>query len=423
MNKLFRVLLSFDNFMITALTCGVIAAFYFIPGNFDFLNPITQAIGDVDLTDMVFTKFRDESKVKADTNIVLVNIGYADRSEIAEILRVVQSAQPAVVGVDAFFKTVKDSASDSELAAAMAATENLVLVSKVAYAAESSEGPVDSWAESTVDDASTFDTLETSIPLFTQHASTGFANFIIDQGASFMTCREISFYEKVNEQSEPSFAIKLAEAINPEAVAVAKGRGDRIEVINYCGNHSAFYTVDLEQILDPEFDGSFMKGKIVMLGFMGAKIGANSFDDNFFTPLNQRYVGRSYPDMYGVVIHANVVSMILQGSYIDGMSKQSSLIVGFIILVLNVMLFTYIFTRYEVWYDMVAVAIQLFESVAILFLIVFVFDTYDYKLVLTPALVSVALLGTVHDLYQDSLKKLILMFIKRLKNRKKPASS
>ncbi|NQW29713.1 MAG: CHASE2 domain-containing protein [Ignavibacteria bacterium] len=423
MNRLTRILLSFDNLMITALTCGVIALFYFVPGNFDFLNPITQAIGDVDLTDMVFSKFRDESKVKADTNIVLVNIGYANRSEIAEIIRKVQGASPAVIGVDAFFRAPKDSLMDSELASAMSDCEKLVLVSKAAFASESFEGTTDAWAESSVDASAEFDTLETSNPMFMQNASTGFANFIIDQGASFMTCREVSFQEQVKSKTEPSFALRIADVFKPEAAGMARLRGDRREIINYCGNIGSFYSVDVDQIMESDFDAGFMSGKIVLLGFMGPTLSQRSFDDNFYTPLNERYAGRSYPDMYGVVIHANIVSMILSGNYIDGMSTNSSLILGFIVLVLNVMLFTYIFTNYNEWYDMVAVVIQLSQSVIILFLIVFVFDKFDYKLALTPALVGVALLGTMHDLYQDSMKKVILMFIARVKNRKKPASS
>ena len=68
-------------------------------------------------------------------------------------------------------------------------------------------------------------------------------------------------------------------------------------------------------------DLSFIKDKIVLLGFMGINLNDKTFEDIFFTPLNERYAGKSFPDMYGVVIQANIISMILNKKYINTMPQ------------------------------------------------------------------------------------------------------
>jgi len=372
----------------------------------------------------VFSQFRDEAKTTVDTNIVLVNIGLADRTEIAQIINNLNRYEPAAIGVDAFFRHPKEPEGDSILQEAFRNTKNLILVSKVAFKEESREGQVEVGTQSSEEFANKdFDTLERSNPMFLEGAITGYANLIIDQEASFMTCREVSFHEMCAGKNEKSFAVQLAGFISPEKAKSALNRPHGAETINYRGNVEKFYKIDIEQALDPVQDLSFIKGKVVLCGFMGPRLGVNSLDDNFFTPLNKHYVGRSYPDMYGIVIHANVVSMIVHETFINRMPFWSSLAAGFGLLIFNVLLFTFMYTRYEAWYDVFAVTVQLSESLIILFLIVSVFANYNYKLALTPALFGVFLVGTVHDLYQDSVKKIILSAIERMRKRRSIASS
>ncbi len=418
-----RTLFSFDNLAITIATIAAVGLLYVVPQNFDFLNPVSQALGDLDITDMVFSQFRNEDDTPVDTNIVIVNIGMADRSEIAVMLQNLARHQPAAVGIDAFFRAPKDSASDAELAEAMAQIDHLVLVSKVAFKKESNEEDVERWAMSEAAEGEVFDTLETSHAMFTQHADHGYANLVLDQEASFMTCREVTFVEPWGTATEYSFPVALAKSVDPAAAQRAIARGEGEQTVNYHGNYRSFYHVDVWQALDPDFDLSFVRGKIVLLGFMGPDLETRSLEDAFFTPLNENYVGRSFPDMYGVVIHANVISMILRGNYIESMDQTTSILIGLLVLVVNVMMFTWMYEHHEKWYDMFAVAVQLAESLGILFLIITVFDSSDYKLALTPALLSVFLVGTVHDLYQDSLKKIIVGGLRRVKRGRKSATS
>lgn len=399
-----RTWFSFDTIGIVAATCAAIALLYIVPQNFGFLSPFTQALGDFDLTDMVFTQFRNDDDVAADTSIVVVNIGDCNRSEIAVMIDRIRAQQPRVIGVDAFFRQPKaeDPYGDSLLASVCASTPNLVLVSKVAYRSP--------------DSANTdhpFDTLETSHPMFASKATTGYANLIIDQESAFMTVRTISFVEECAGRTEPSFALRLAELANPAAARIARDRGSGEELINFRGGAEKFYVLDVEDVRDSAIDLGILRGKVVILGYMGDRLGQQSFTDNFFTPLNRAYAGRSYPDMYGVVIHANVVSMILAGRYIASMPLWLSLALGVFVLWINVGLFTYIFAHANNWYDTIALVLQLGQSLLFLYLTIVMYDLASYKLALTPALVAVALVGTVHDLYHDSIKKLVLAAFER----------
>lgn len=415
MIKLLRGLFSFDNFMITLAVCGVIALLYVLPNNVEFLNPVQQALGDFELTDMVFSKFRDESETLVDTNVVIINIGHANRDEIAQIIENVQKHEPAVIGIDAFFRTPKDSTSDERLAAAIASTPNIVMVSKCAYKVESKQGVVEQWTKSTVSDDREFDTLELSNSKFMQHATHGFSNLIVDQEASFMTCRSVSFQEVCAGKKEYSFPIKLVQNIDKAAAKRALARGNEIEDVNFRGNLASYYHFDMNEALLPETDLSVVRGKIVLLGYLGVDFDTKSFEDNFFTPLNDNYVGRSHPDMYGVVIHANVISMILSGNFINRMERSTSIVVAFIALFLNVALFSFIYTHAESWYDTLALLLQLGQSLLILYLTIRVFDVSAFKLDLTPTLACIALVGTVHDLYHDSIKKLVLASYQKLR--------
>ncbi len=407
---LLRIVFSFDNLMITLSTIVMIGLLYVIPKNLDFLDPVGQALGDVDLTDMVFSQFRSDAQSMVDTTIVLVNIGHATRGEIAYILERINQHDPAVVGMDVFFNQPKDEFDDVRLVQALQSTKNLVMVSRVAFRNDSA------------DLNEQFDTLITSHPMFMQGARTGFANLVIDNN-TFMMCREAVLRDSCAGREEPSFALMVAQVVSPEAAARARRRPIQKEVINYHGNVNAFYHIDVNQALDPEVDLSIVKNKIVLLGYMGANFGSKSLEDIFFTPMNEHYVGRSFPDMHGVVVHANTLGMILRGDYIEAMPFWASIAFGLFVLYFNVALFTYLYKRYENWYDVLAVTVQLVESVTLLFLIVFVFDRYLYKLAFTPALFGVFLVGTMHDLYQDSLKKLIMEGARRWRERRWSASS
>ncbi len=397
-----------DGIGITVATCCAVALLYVVPRNFDFLNPLTQAIGDIDITDIVFTQFRSDSDPTSDTSIVIVNIGDRGRAEIATMIRKLSAAGPAAIGIDAFFREPKDEdpLSDAELQSALREAPNVVLVSKVAYKEEFDD-----------DQERPFDTLETSAPMFLENAHTGFANLIVDDEAAFMTVRNVSFQEECADTTEVSFPVRLAQLVYPKEAERALQRNNATEPINFVGGLGSFFSLDADDVLRSDADLSMCSGKIVLLGYLGPTIGSKSFEDNFFTPLNERYVGRSYPDMYGVVIHANVLSMIRTGSFVNEMSREVLIAVMLFFIVLNVVVFTIINERAENWYDTLVIVIQLAESVGILYASVIAFGTFRYKFDPTFVLLGAFIVGPVHEIYHNSILRIIAAARERIQKR------
>lgn len=387
LRKWYRFLFNIHYFILTSLIIGVLWLLSLIPIKGDFLNPIEQAFSDFELTDVVFSQLREEQP--ADTSIVIVNIGEEDaysRVRIAQQIFNLNRFDPAVIAIDAFFRAAKDSVMDTMLQTAFATTSQLVLVSKLNYYNDSTKG---------------YDTLETSHPeLFMPFASSGFANLITEGVNEFRTSRTFSPLERVRDNIELAFPLKVAKLYNPAAAEAFLHRRNPVEHINFRGNHTKFFVLDVDQVLDPNTDLSIIKDKIVLMGYMGRNLSHNTWgEDKFFTPMNKKFAGKSYPDMYGIVVHANIVSMILNRHYIDVMPEGLSTALGVLLLYLNVLVFSLMLKKIPLLYGFVTVIWQLFVTIALLSVVLLLFSQYSYKADVTLALVAVLIAADVCDIY------------------------
>jgi CHASE2 domain-containing sensor protein len=366
-----------------------------IPLQFEILNPAKTAFDDFELTDIVFSSKTRSDRPNSDTNIVIVNIGNLDRAGIAAQINILNQYKPKVVGIDAAFRRLKDMEGDSALAKAFSEVDNLVLVSGFG-----SHLPNEQTKQ--------FDTLETSHPLFNQYAVTGFANMIVVENDVYKPVRSFSPKEKVYNRTELAFPVQVAKFYNPAATKRFLNRNNDVEFINYKGNftNGAFYALDVEQIFDPEADLDFLTGKIVLMGFMGENFSSRTLEDKLYTPVNEIYIGKSHPDMYGVVIHANSISMILREEYIDVAPEFIEIGIAIILCFLNVVLFAYLIKSYSDWYDSLTIVIQLLETCLIMYIVVFLFNVFTVKINLGVALAAVLLSSNGLELYQNIVLKL-----------------
>ena len=369
--------------VISVMMFLVIGIFTFIPINCLFLDPIKIAISDFDVYDIVFSKIREEQK--ADTNIVLVNLDNLSRSDIARQINIVNSFNPKVVALDAIFQVEKEPDSDSKLAEAFSKCPNLVIASRLENYDETKE---------------TFDTLLTSINLFDQYASNGFANIPNDEQVSFKTIREFRPTSKVKGKIVPSFAAKIVEKFNRDAFQLLMQRKKEIEKINYVGNFNKFYYLDANQVLSGNEDLSFIKNKIVLFGFIETDINNKTLEDLYFTPLNERYAGKSFPDMYGAVIQANIVSMILNKNYINTMPEWISILIAIVLTYVSAFIFFNVKRKYKDWFGALAKLYILSISLMNLFIGVMIFHHFNYRINLTLALAVVVLTGTIISMYR-----------------------
>jgi CHASE2 domain-containing sensor protein len=377
---------------LTFFIFAVMFALSNIPLNMDFLDPIGNALTDFEMSDMVFSRFRDDAAMLPDTNIVLVNVGSLKRHELAALIQILNAQEPAVLALDVFFRQEKGPQFDIPLRSALTQVKHLVLVSQLAHYNEQLKR---------------FDSLQRSHPMFMTNARTGFANVVASEDAPYKTWRSFSPRERLGDSSELAFASAIVQQVDPHALKCLLDRGNDIETINFHGNTDKFLALDVQEVFNPAIDKRFIKGKIVMLGYMGEQMLQPSLEDKFYTPMNERYAGKTVPDMYGVVVHANIVSMICSGSYINTMPDWLSKALAIVVCFFNALLFYQVKNRFDEWYGAASKILILVETIVVLFLYIYIFNAFVYKIDLVLALIAAALTPDMLEIYEGSVKNVL----------------
>ncbi|MBI1768091.1 MAG: CHASE2 domain-containing protein [Bacteroidetes bacterium] len=405
---------------------------------FSAFDPVSQALGEFELTDYAFSNLREDPLV--DQRIVLVNIGHIPRREIANQINIIRQFKPRVIGIDGFFNCegglrdtincppLKDPMANLLLEDAIKEAGNIVLVTKLLQKTETAK-------DSTKIDF--YDSLEISDPA--PYAHNAFANFPTnaDYQEDVKLCRTFIPRLKVNGKYENAFAVEIARMYDSTKTQKLFDRGKDEEIVNYRGNFEVediklkslqskdlsttnkgfklmFNAIDIDQVLNGEFTPDYFKDKIVIMGYLGNYFGDPAWEDKYFTPLNKKVAGRANPDMFGVVVHANIVAMILNEDYVDELADWSKIAIATILGILTVALFIKIDEKLPIWYDALSVIIQVVQILLISGLVVYSFVTFAVKLDLTIAMAVTALVGPCYDL----LKPLQNLIETRLTKRK-----
>lgn len=369
---------------------------------FEVLNPIEETLSDMEISDLAVSQIRRDPK--PDTNITVINVSHLDRAGIARQINIIQLFKPKVLGVDVFFFQEKDSAEDAQLAEALGKVENLVMASRL-----------------TVDDKGSITGHETSHEKFLTNARVGFANLDTEAKIQhdFKTCRNFPPQRMVDDSMYRAFALELASFMPQNHVDALTERNKEFEPIHYLGNAAdvlnasaygnVFNALDWRDVLTINFEPSMIRDKVVILGFMGQDFTDTSWDDRFYTPMNKRYVGKTNPDMYGVVVHANVVSMISNGRFIDEVrdSQGWTVLIAVFVCLFNMALFSTIHFLLPKWYDGLTKLIQLLELLIVLFFIVWAFDQFALKFSLLLSILVIVLSGDLLEVYYSFITNLV----------------
>ncbi|MAD96050.1 MAG: hypothetical protein CMB99_01850 [Flavobacteriaceae bacterium] len=265
--------------------------------NLSFLNPFKEAFKDFSFTDIYYSERIQEQSISKD--IVLINIERRDRFELGMLLESILAENPKVVGVDAIFRNPKDSIKDAYLAQQL---QNSNVVSAINF-----------------DKNGIIRTHESLKP-----AKESFINISFDTKTKVVRTFE-SFHEN-NDQVDTSFVVSLAKAFGKTPPYT---KLEEEQFIKYSGNYKSFIHFGFDEFMLLE-DKKIIQDKIVLLGYLGVPMG-NNFDveDKFFTPLNSSTSGKSLPDMFGIVVHANILKMVLENDYIIKLPKLLSWILNF----------------------------------------------------------------------------------------------
>ncbi len=390
---------------------------------FSAFDTISQALSDTELTDYAFNNLRKDPTV--DTTIVLVNIGVLPRRDVAREFQIISQFKPKVIAFDGFFDCeggLRDSINCPQLLDTLG---NLLLSDAIREAGNVILGEkLMQTRKLAKNDTDEVDSLEFSDPMFSDYSKEGFVS--LPTNATYQEdvklCRTIWPQEIVNGKRELAFSVQTAMMYDSVKTNKFLARGKQEEIINFRGNievrqlkvksfkdsltsttnfPTMFFVLDHEDILSGNFQPEMIKNKIVMMGYLGDYLGDSAWEDKFFTPLNKKLGGRANPDMFGLVLHANAVAMILNEDYIDELADWQIYLIAFVVCLLTVALFYTIDEKLPIWYDALSVIIQLIQIVVIMAIIIMVFAKFSLKLDLSLTLLATALVGPCYDIFKS----------------------
>lgn len=408
-----RNLIHYDNIFAT----GTLILFLWLISeiNFEVINPIGDAFNDVELTDLAFSKMGRNSnlrigdydgRLKENKHITIVNIGLQPRHILQEVLAKVNSYNPRVVAFDVNFRDNKGFL-DNLLADEFKKTKNLVLVSELKKTDSLKSLPNEETQRQ-------FDTILTSLPKFSKNATYGFANMVTNKSESFKSgtvTREFltRAYDFETKDTLYPWAVEVVRKYKPEALKKLFTRDNDKEIIDYVGNvfvrnqllpagynknikwkKRHFEAIEYKTLLDivnkvdttVSLDSSIFKDRIVLFGYMGERMDLEETgEDLFYSPLNERYIGKTPQDMYGVVVHANIIDQILRGTYIDESNEFVMNVIGLLITYLVFAFYRPIYDDHKVWYDGLTKFLGILTSLIILGFIGMVFEYLNFKIV------------------------------------------
>lgn len=394
------------NILCTAIVVFILIQFSVI-FSWDFMNPIQKTFQDFYYTDFVFSDLRDYREIPTDTNVVLVNIG-SGRSEIARQIEVLSEYSPCTIALDVFFGRDKSPEEDSALEQALSKAKNLVFACKL---------------ENYNEDSDRYDSIYKSMPRFVKYGTSGFANLYIDTSKDFRTARRMLTRVSTNDSSRLMFGLRAAQFFDSNAVGSFLGRGNQLETINFRRNMGKYLTFEREETLMPNDALEAVRGKIVLIGIMGPNTKTPATEDVFFTPMNEKFIGRSYPDMYGVVVHANIISMILdsrygQSQYINTLPDDWSNVLVIIIIYAIMSLYSYIRHKNEEWYELLSNITTLAGFVLVFVVIVYSLHWFNYEIQMPALFFGIMLSTPIFELYHDSLVPLAQSGFQKVKSMK-----
>lgn len=345
-----------------------------------------------------YVRSQKSKEIEPDTNIVLINIGTINRGEIAKIVESVNEYKPRVLGVDFVLGKSYDDNNDSLLTTTLSNCENLLFVNRVIYNPQTDD----------------FDSMYVTHNKFSKYGDVSYANLVAIGSENVRTRVFLTATEVESEVYFP-FGVELARKYDYAKVESFYERGNLWEYIDYSGNYIGsnidqpvcYKALDFQEVLDGKADMSIIRDKIVILGFLGYELGDPwSSEDKYYTPLNSVVSGGAEKDMYGAVVHANIASMILAGSFIDETTVGMDIGFALLVLVLNVTLFCFIHLKIPLWYHPITKLIQITEILLIVYLSIVLFREHNYFVPIGAMIFYAAIVGDSLEVYFGILKRL-----------------
>jgi CHASE2 domain-containing sensor protein len=367
-----------DTIFATAWVFIFIAAVKFFPlKNLHFFDPMKLALQDFDMNDITYSKFKGLDSF--DKRIVIVNIGHADREGIAMLIEKTASMHPKVMGLDAYFDGPREPEKDSILRSVFEKNKNLVAISRIKW---------EHHGETLTIQPDFFDS---------SYSLRGYGNLI---GEDKGTIRDFSPFEEDEHlhTTHTSFAAALVKQYDEKAFQKLEKRHHTVEKINFGRRQYQYQVIEGDALLNGNVEDSAIAGKIALLGYINND--PNDIEDKVFTPLNEKFAGKSIPDMNGIVVHANIISMILDGNYINNLPLWIVILTAVLIGWLHMSFFIHYYLENHIWFHLVAKFAQLLSAIFFVYLGMYLFQKFRINLDMSLTLVVIILAVDIIYFYE-----------------------
>jgi len=359
----------------------------------DMFDPIQNTLEEMSITDIVYSQLRDYEDVEIDSNIVIINNSHLKRHQIAQIFEIINEQNPKVVGVDIMFRRPKGDQYDLPLSEAIQKMDNFVL------ACDNFKG---------TPDGNSFDSVKYSLPMFSDYSNNAYVNMFTEPG-EFRTVRKSMPKSKVKDSTVYSFATTIANFYDPEKTKKYLSRDNKLEIINYKRNLNKYITLDAKEFFEKaqNDDLGFLKDKIVLVGYLGPNLQTPVFEDIFYSPMNPKFVGKAHPDMYGVIIHANIISMILEQDFLSTTPEWLTFFLMGLIVFFNMATLKLMRFKIPTYYQTFTAIFALSQLLIYSLIIIFAYHWIGLEIKIAGALFSVIVCVMTFEIYNDSLFPLV----------------
>ena len=359
----------------------------------DIFTPLKRVFEDFAITD-INTDFREDNFIEPDTNIVLIDNSYLNIDETILLIEKINNFKPKIIGLEELDLNSLNSATVSILDSLINIMDQKIVIGYKLFDVEQSQK---------------FDFYDSLKYSFYKKNQIVWAYNDLDfkNDKRFYTQRE--FYPSITADTGLilSFAVKISGYFKPESFNILKRSGGW-ELINYRGNYNKFFFYEGSELVNDDNPVNRFTDKIILIGNCPVFDTAKNLDELYFTPLNPNYTGRTFPDMFKLIILANIINMLICGSFYNTMPGVFIVIIAFVITYLNFILYLNVSKFKKELYELVSIFAFLFQSTIIIILTYYFYYTFNLDLKLTLTLIAIATTVFIFEAYIDSIKPFFL---------------
>lgn len=384
-SKVTKYLAERDTMLATLWVFIFIVVLGMIPLNLGMMNPIKLGLKDFDFNDLYYSHIGEEQKNNVDSNIVILDIDQSDRADLAMLIDKASTYQPKVIGLDVLFDGEREPEKDSMLREVVNRTKNLVLAVK--YQADKNGRLIG---------GNNF--------FKTDSSKTGYVNF------PYNTDKEtIRYYYPFKSDDHdhslvlPSFSSAIMKLYDSNAYNGIKHLVDQKMTIVYSRRVTEkkmqYLVIEPETLLTDNIDSARLKGKILLMAYAKP---FNEFDieDKKFTPMNEKYYGKSWPDMNGIVVHANIISMVMGDHFVKKVPLWGNILLAVIVCWLHMSFFIHYYLESHIWFHLAAKIAQVLSAIFFVWLGMEIYTRYHVKVDMKFSLITIIMAVDVIYFYE-----------------------